>query len=117
MGHINQRLSKAQQKHFFLEGTCSLFYKSKSKYESYILSILLYASNVWFSNWPNCRNLEKMQRRALKCALNKKLFTDSDYNQRLIYHNLLPICFLLVRNDLMLNKICNCVAALKFDDY
>ena len=59
-----------------------------------------------------------MQRRALKWALNKKFFTDSDYNQSLIYHNLLPISLLLVRNDLlMLNKIYNCDTALKFDDY
>ena len=59
-----------------------------------------------------------MQRRALKWALDKKFCTDSNYNQSLIYNNLLPISFLLVRNDLlMLNKICNCDTALKFDDY
>ena len=59
-----------------------------------------------------------MQRRALKRALNKKFSTDSDYNQSLIYNNLLPISFLLVRNDLlMLNKIYNSDTALKFDDY
>ena len=58
-----------------------------------------------------------MQRRALKCALNKKFCTDSEYNQSLIYNNLMPISFLLVQNDLMLNKIYNCDTALKFDDY
>ena len=59
-----------------------------------------------------------MQRRALKWPLNKKFFTDSDYNQNLIYSNLLPISFLLVRNDLfMQSKIFNCDTALKFDDY
>ena len=119
--HINQRLSKAQQKLFFLKRNVPFSTNTKVKvslYKSYILSILLYASNVWFSNWPNCRKLEKMQRRALKWALNKKFFTDSDYNQSLIYNNLLPISFLLVRNDLlMLNKIYNCDTALKFDDY
>ena len=41
---------------------------------------------------------------------NKKFFTDSDYSQSLVYHNLLPISFLLVWNVLfMLNKINNCV--------
>ena len=58
-----------------------------------------------------------MQRLALKWALNKKFITDSDYNQSLIYNNLFPIGFLLVRNDLlMLKKIYNCDTALKFDD-
>ena len=48
----------------------------------------------------------------------KKFFTDIDYNQSLIYNILLPISFLLVRNDLlMLNKIYNCDTGLKFDDY
>ena len=47
-----------------------------------------------------------------------EFFTDSDHNQSLIYNNLLPISFLLVRNDLlMLNKIYNCDTALEFDDY
>ena len=51
-------------------------------------------------------------------ALNKKLFTERDYNQSLINNNLLQISFRLVRNDLfMLNKIYNCDTALKFDDY
>ena len=59
-----------------------------------------------------------MQRRALKWALNEKLFTYSDYNHSLFYSNLWPISFLLVRNDLlMVNKIYNCNTALKFDDY
>ena len=71
-----------------------------------------------YSNWPNCIKLEKMHRRALKWASNRKFFTDSDYNQSLIYNNLLPISFLLVRNDLFkLNKIYNCDTSLKFDDY
>ena len=107
-----QKVCKQIKIFFFV----NIFY---CKYKlSYILSILLYASNVWFSNWPNCRKLEKMRRRALKWALNKKFFTDSDYYQSLIYNNLLPISFLLVRNDLlMLNKIYNCDTALKFDDY
>ena len=112
---------KGTTKAFFLKRNVPFSTNTKVKvslYKSYILSILLYASNVWFSNWPNCRKLEKMQRRALKWALNKKFFTDSDYNQSLIYNNLLPISFLLVRNDLlMLNKIYNCDTALKFDDY
>ena len=89
-----------------------------SLYESYILLILHYVSNVWFSNWPKCRKLEKMQRRALKWALKKKFFTDSDFNQSLIYNNLLPIRFLLVQNDLLMLKIIyNCDTALKTDDY
>ena len=60
-----------------------------------------------------------MQKRALKFALNKNNFFDnSDYNQSLIYQNLLPISFLLVRNDLpILNKIYNCDTARKLDDY
>ena len=50
--------------------------------------------------------------------MNKKFCTDSDYNQSLLYKNLLLISFLLVRNDLlMLNKFYNCDTALKFDDY
>ena len=106
-------------KAFFLEEKRSFFYKYESKislYKSYILSFLLHASNVWFSNLPNCRKLEKI--RALKWASNQKFFTDSDYNQCLFYNNLVPISFLLVRNDLlMLNKIYHCDTALKFDDY
>ena len=58
-----------------------------------------------------------MQRRALKWALNKKFITDSDYNQSLIYNNLFPISFLLVRNDLLMLKIYDCDTALKFGDY
>ena len=90
---IYQWLSKAQQK-FFLKRNVPFSTNTRVKislYKSYISSIFLYASNVWFSNWPNCRKLEKMQRRELKWALNRKFFTDSDYNQSLIYNNLLPI--------------------------
>ena len=58
-----------------------------------------------------------MQRRVRKWALNKKLFTDNEYNHSLIYHNF-SISFLLVRNDfLMLRKIYKCHTALKSDDY
>ena len=118
--HISQRLMKAQQKFFFLKGKVPFSTNTRVKvslYKSKILSVLLYGSNVWFSNWPNCRKIEKMQRRALKWPLNKKFFTDSDFNQILIYHNLMPISFRLVRNDfLLLNKIYKCDAALKFDD-
>ena len=96
--HISQRLMKAQQKLFFLNRNVPFSTNARVKvslYNSYILSVLLYASNIWFSNWPNCRKQEKMQRRVLNWALNEKLFTDNDYNQSLIYHNLLPISFLL----------------------
>ena len=92
--HISQRLMKAQQKLYFLKRKVPFSTNIRRKvslYKSNILSVLLYASNVWFSNWPNCRQIEKMQRRALKWALNKKFFNDSDYNQILIYHNLMPI--------------------------
>ena len=80
--HITQRISRAQQK-LFLKRNVAFSTKTRVKvslYKSYILSILLYASNVWFSNCPNCRKLENMQRRALKWALNNKFLTDSDYN-------------------------------------
>ena len=75
--HINQRLSKEQQKLFFLKKNVPFSTNTRVKvslYKNYILSILLYASNDWFSNWPNCRKLEKIKRRALKWALNKKFF-------------------------------------------
>ena len=64
--HINQRLSNAQQK-FFIPFSTNTRVKA-SLYKNYISSLLLYASNVWFSNWPNCRKLEMMQRRTLKKA-------------------------------------------------
>ena len=72
--HISQLLMKAKQKFFFLKRNVpfSTITRVKVKlYKSYILSVLLYTSNVWFLNWPNCRKLEKMQGRALKWALNK----------------------------------------------
>ena len=65
-----------------IEGTTKAFFVNRivpfstnkrvkvSLYKSYISSILFYASNIWFPNEPNCRKLEKMQRRALKGALN-----------------------------------------------
>ena len=90
-------------KAFFLKRNVPFSTNTRVKV-SYILSILLYASNVWFSNWPNCRKLEKIHRLALKWALNKKFFNDSDYNQSFIYNNSLPISFLLVRNDLLMLK-------------
>ena len=51
--HINQRLSKAQQKLFFLKRNVPFSTKTRVKvslYKSFILSFLLYASIVWFSN-------------------------------------------------------------------
>ena len=60
--HINERLSKAQQQLFFLKRIVPFSSNTRVKvslYKNYILSILLYASNVWFSNSPNCRKLER----------------------------------------------------------
>ena len=99
-----------------IEGTTKIFFLMKkvhfsthfstkvkvSLHQNYILSVLLNASSVWFSKWPSYRKLEKMQRRGLKWALHEKFFIISYYNQSLIYHILLPISFLLVRNDLLM---------------
>ena len=71
-------------KAFLLEEKRSLFYKyeNKSKFIQklpFISSPLrghTFSFNVWFSNRPKCRKVEKMRRRALKWALNKKLFTE-----------------------------------------
>ena len=64
--------------------------------------------------------LQKTRKDAKTSAkvLNKKFFTDSDYNRSVIWHNLLLTSFLSVRSELlMLNKIYNCDIALKFIDY
>ena len=106
---------------FFLEEKRSLFYKyeSKSKFIQKLHFIDSFTRQMYGSRIAQtAKKLEKMQRRALEWALKKKFCTDSDYNQSLIYNNLLPISFLLVRNDrLMLNRIYHCDTALKFDYY
>ena len=55
-----------------------------------------------FSKWPDCRELKKTQRHALKRALNKKTFSDDQYEESLIQHNSLPIS-IHVRNDLIMS--------------
>ena len=117
--NVVQPLLEAQQELFVLKGDVPFSTNtSKSKFIQKLL----------FINSPLCvkgmvLELAKLQKTTKDAKTSaqvsfKKFFSDSDYNRSLIYHNLLPISFCLVRNDLlMLNKIYNCDTALKFDDY
>ena len=93
--HINQRLSKAQQKLFFLEEKHSLFYKYENK-SKFIQKLHFINSPLpvkcMVLNGPICRKLEKMQRRALKWSLNKKFLRTNCNWKKLVK---LEVCFVL----------------------
>ena len=72
-------------------------------YKFYILPIIVYASQVWYANLTTIEKLETFQNRILKWAFPT---TSSNYKDRLIKGNLLPISLYLQYLDVvLLNKL------------
>ena len=98
--HIDHKLATARKIFGFLRSNvpfnCSIVIK-KLLYQSLILSVLLCRSPVWFSSSKYIARLEKFQYKVLKWVTSSV-----DYISGLLQLQLLPICYQLIRDDVIL---------------
>ena len=105
--HISTRLQKTYNIFFFdRRDVCGAISLKTKLYlcKSTIFNTLCYASPCWFASRGDMRKIEKLQRRVTERVLPWR----SDYRERLIFLNLLPIpMYFQVLEVLTLVKICN----------
>ena len=83
-------------------------------YKSTVVAVISYASPCWYASRADMRKLELLQRRATKWILP----TISDYKERLVYLEVLPIPFYLQTLDVLtLTKICDGTYDLCWEDF
>ena len=69
--------------------------------KSYVLSVLYYASDIWFLSKIRLQRMEKVQRVCVKWICKKWNLSDSDYVLSLIDQGLLAIGYKLALSDLL----------------
>ena len=98
--HIDHKLATARKIFGFLRRNvpfnCS-FVRKKLLYQSLILSVLLYGSPVWSPSSTYIARLEKFQYKVLKW-----MFSSEDYVSGLLQLQFLPICYQLIKADVIL---------------
>ena len=98
--NIDHKLATARKIFGFLRRNvpfnCSIVRK-KLLYQSVFLSVLLYGSPVWFPSSTYIARLEKFQYNVLKW-----MFSSEDYVSSLLQLQFLPICYQLIKADVIL---------------
>ena len=98
--HINLKLANSNKICNFLWRNVHFQVKQQRKllvYRSLILSVLNFSSIAWSPSINSLRRLESFQKRVLKCVSNS-----NDYDKCLEILNKLPICYELIRTDVIL---------------
>ena len=106
--HINIKIGKAKQVYHQIKRNIPYSAPSKTKlilYNSCILSILLYGSEVYDADNTSFRKLERLQWKCLKWACGSLA---TSYSSILVYHHVFPICYRHQLKDLLFfNKLLN----------
>ena len=106
--HINIKIGKAKQVYHQIKRNIPYSAPIKTKlnlYNSSILSILLYGSEVYDADNTSFRKLERLQWKYLKWACGSLA---TSYSSILVYHHVLPICYRHQLKDLLFfNKLLN----------
>ena len=106
--HIEKKLSSASRSLLMLKKNIPITCPTTTKlqlYKSCVLSVILYASQIWFPDLTSIRKLEALQCRALRWSTRN--YT-APYNILLRVTNMLPISLIHQLSDLTLfNKLLN----------
>ena len=98
--HVKTKLAKCNKIFIFLKRSIPFevsILRKKTLYQTMILFVLLYCSQVWCVTTGILKVLEKFQRKVLRCVIRSE-----DYNETLSKLNLYPICYQIARADLIL---------------
>ena len=97
----NKRCSKSWKAFYFLKRNVSKLASRKMKlnaHKGYVVPVIAYASQIWYANKKEMREIEKVQKRATSWILGSW----NDYKTRLIQLELLPLSMYFELHDALL---------------
>lgn len=110
--HIKTKITSATRTFYMIKNNIPFSAPIKTKlnlYQTCVLSILTYASQVWYPDITSIRKLETIQKRALKWITGDTGTGNANYVRKMLRLGTLPLPYLLIYYDLCyLNKLlCN----------
>ena len=100
--NIKKRCSKAWKAFYFLKRNISNLASQTTKlnaYVGYVIPVISYASQAWFANKTESKDIERIQRKATSWIISN---WEISYKQRLTTLKLLPLSYYFELHDLLM---------------
>ena len=96
-----KRYKKASKAFYFLKQNVSVLANTRTKlnaYMGYVIPVISYASMVWFVNKTECKEVERIQKKATAWILSS---WEMNYKSRMAKLKLLPLSYYFELHDLL----------------
>ena len=96
-----KRCKKASKAFYFLTRNVSVLANTRTKlnaYVGYVIPVISYAAMVWFVNKTECKEVERIQKKATAWILSS---WEMNYQSRMVKLKLLPLSYYFELHDLL----------------